>query len=161
MKTLSKLNSQLTLCRPLLDVKKKFLIKISKSVFGKYIKDPSNINTKYLRTKVRKLKKPLEKSGIMYDQIFQSIQNLGVSKITLEGYLSKIIKELIKKINKEILIDYKKFNDLNKDTKIVVINHSVKQLKKNYYDLRSKKIDNLIKNLKREFKKSTLEDAFL
>ena len=157
MKTLSKLNSQLTLCRPLLDVKKKFLIKISKSVLVKYIKDPSNINTKYLRTKVRKLKKPLEKSGIMYDQIFQSIQNLGVSKITLEGYLSKIIKELIKKINKEILIDYKKFNDLNKDTKIVVINHSVKQLKKNYYDLRSKKIDNLIKNLKRrEFKKSTL-----
>ena len=34
---------------------------------------------------------------------------------------------------------------------------SIKKLKKNYYDLRSKKVVNLIKNLKKKnFKKSTL-----
>ena len=74
------MNNQLSLYRPLLDIKKKFLIKISKNIFGKYIKDPSNKNTKYLRTKIRNLKKPLEKSGIKYDQIFRSIQNLSLSK---------------------------------------------------------------------------------
>ena len=87
MKTLSRINSQLNLFRPLLDTKKKFLIKISKNIFGKYFKDPSNKDLKYLRTKIRNLKKPLENSGIKYDQIFRSIQNLSQSKKTLEEYL--------------------------------------------------------------------------
>ena len=38
-----------------------------------------------------------------------------------------------------------------------LINASIKLLKKNYYDLRSKKVENLIKNLNRiEFKRVTL-----
>jgi tRNA(Ile)-lysidine synthase len=157
MKPLSKINSKVSLYRPFLDIKKKFLIKISKIIFGKYFKDPSNKDIKYLRTKVRNLKKPLEKSGIKYEQIFRSIQNLSLSKTTLDRYLKKIFKELIKKVNREILINFKKFKDLSQDTKMALINESIKQLKKNYYDLRSKKVDNLIKILnKKEFKKSTL-----
>ncbi len=157
MKSLSKINNQVSLFRPLLDTRKQFLIKISKNIFGKYIKDPSNKNKKYLRTKVRNLKGPLEKSGIMYEKIFKSIQNLSLSKTTLEGYLNKIFKELIKKKKGEILINLKKYRNLSKDTKIALINKSVKQLKRNYYDLRSKKVQNLIGNLdKKEFKSSTL-----
>ena len=38
-----------------------------------------------------------------------------------------------------------------------MINESIKKLKKNYYNLRAKKVDNLINNLeKRNFKKTTL-----
>ena len=40
---------------------------------------------------------------------------------------------------------------------MALINKSIKKLKKNYYDLRSKKVNNLIKNIeKKDFKKSTL-----
>tara|TARA_S200000501_G_scaffold57311_1_gene47519 strand:- start:630 stop:1649 length:1020 start_codon:yes stop_codon:yes gene_type:complete len=157
MKPISKINNQVSLFRPLLDTQKKFLIKISKTIFGKYFRDPSNKNEKYLRTKVRNLKKPLEKSGIKYEKIFKSIQNLSYSKTTLERYLNNIFKELIKKVNGEILINFKKFIELNNDIKIDLINQSIKQLKSNYYDLRSKKVENLIKSLdKKEFKKSTL-----
>ena len=157
MKALSKINNQVSLFRPLLDTKKEFLIKISKATFGKYFKDPSNKNKKYLRTKVRSLKKPLEKSGIKYEKIFRSIQNLSDSKTTLELYLNNIFKELIKKKNSSISINFKKYKDLNKDTKIALINMSIKELKRNYYDLRSKKVENLIRSLeKREFKNSSL-----
>ena len=157
MKPLNRVNNQVSLFRPLLDTKKKFLIKISKIFFGKYFKDPSNKSKKYLRTKVRNLKKPLENSGIKYEQIFRSIQNLSSSKTTLDEYLNKIFKELITKSNKEILINFNKYKNLSRDTKIALINESVKRLKKNYYDLRSKKVVNLIKNIeKREFKKTSL-----
>ncbi len=139
MSPLSKINSQVYLYRPLLDTKKKFLKKISKNVFGTYLIDPSNKNEKYLRTKMRNLKKPLERSGIKYDQIFRSIQNLSSSKITLDKYLNKIFKELIKKKNNEISINFEKYVKLNKDTKMAIINESIKKLKKNYYDMRSKK----------------------
>ena len=53
MKSLSKINNQVILFRPLLDTQKQFLIKISKTIFGVYLKDPSNKNEKYLRTKIR------------------------------------------------------------------------------------------------------------
>jgi len=157
MKPLNKIDSKVYIYRPLLDIKKKFLIKISKNSFGKFIKDPSNKNIKYLRTKIRNLKKPLEKSGIKYEQIFKSIQNLSLSKETLEEYLNKVFKNLINKKNKEISINFKKYNQLNNDIKIALINESIKLLKNNYYDLRSKKVKNLITNLdKIDFKKSTL-----
>ena len=155
MKPLSKINGQISLYRPLLDTKKKFLIKISKNIFGTYFKDPSNKNKKYLRTKVRNLKKPLENSGIKYEQIFKSIQNLSFSKTTIDIYLNKIFSELIKKVDNEILIDFNKYKILSKDIKMALINESVKKLKKNYYDLRSKKVDNLINSIeRRKFKKS-------
>ena len=157
MKSTTKIHSKISIHRPLLDIKKKFLIKTTKTFFGKYFKDPSNKNTKYLRTKIRGLKKPLEKSGIKYEQIFRSIQNLSLSKTTLEAYLNRIFHELVRKTNKEVLINFKKYNSLSKDTKIAVLNKSIKKLKNNYYDLRSKKINNLIKTIeKKDFKKSTL-----
>ena len=157
MKSQTKINNQVSLFRPLLDTQKQFLVKISKIVFGKYFIDPSNKDQKYLRTKVRNLKKPLEKSGIKYEKIFKSIQNLSQSKKTLDAYLSKIFKEFIKMSNSEILINFKKYKVLNTDIKIALINHSIKQLKSNYYDLRAKKVENLISKLdKKDFKNSTL-----
>ena len=157
MKPLSKINNQVSLFRPLLDTKKKFLIKISKNIFGTYFKDPSNKSEKYLRTRVRNLKKPLENSGIKYEQIYKSIQNLSLSKMTLDRYLNKIFKELINKSNQKILINFSKYKNLSRDIKMALLNESIKKLKKNYYDQRSKKVDNLITNLeKREFKKNSL-----
>ena len=133
------------------------MIKLSKNVFGKYFNDPSNKDIKYLRTKVRSLKKPLEKSGIKYEQIFRSIQHLSSSKAILDTHFNKIFKLLIKKKSSGILIDFKKYKELNNDTKIALLNESIRKLKKNYYDIRSKKVTNLIKNIdKKDFKKTTL-----
>ena len=161
MKPSSNINTKVKLFRPLLDVKKSFLIKISKNIFGTYIKDPSNKDLKFLRTKVRNLKIPLEKSGIKYEQIFRSIQNLTFSRNTLENYLNTIFEKIIKKKNNEISINYKKYDELSDDIKFALINRSIKLLKKNYYDLRSKKVVNLIESLKKkDFKKSTLGGCF-
>ena len=82
---------------------------------------------------------------------------MSSSKNTLDKYLDKIFKDLIKKTKGEIQINFVKYKSLGKDTKISLINESIKQLKNNYYDLRSKKVDNLINYLeKKEFKRSTL-----
>ena len=157
MKISSIIDNKINLFRPLLDVKKKFLIKISNKIFGKYFNDPSNRDLKYLRTKVRKLKLPLKKSGIEYTQILKSINNLASSRATLDEYLKKIFKDLIKKDNKDLLINYKKFKKHNKEVKIALINESIKRLKKNYYNPRAKKVLNLIKDIEKiNFKKNTL-----
>ena len=157
MKSSSKLSNNIILSRPLLDTKKRILIKISKNVFGKYFKDPSNNNKKYLRTKIRNLKRPLLKSGISYDQIIKSINNLASSKETLDDYYNKIFNKIVKRSKKLILIDFIKFKNLNVDIKIKILNDSIKSLKNNYYFVRSKKVINLIKNIESHgFKKGTL-----
>tara|TARA_B100000242_G_scaffold293988_1_gene274061 strand:+ start:1478 stop:2503 length:1026 start_codon:yes stop_codon:yes gene_type:complete len=157
MKQLTKLEGNIKLLRPLLEIKKIKLIKISKDFFGRYFNDPSNKNTKYLRTKIRNLKEPLLKSGINYDQIIKSIKNLASSKEVLDQYLDDIFLRLVKRSKKKILINYKDFNRLNDLVKIKILNKSIKILKKNYYDNRSKKVSNLINTLKvNKFKKASL-----
>ena len=55
------------------------------------------------------------------------------------------------------MINFKKYKELNNETKIALLNESIKRLKKNYYDIRSKKVQNLIQSIsKRDFKKTTL-----
>ncbi|MDC0511685.1 tRNA lysidine(34) synthetase TilS [Pelagibacteraceae bacterium] len=157
MNYLSKIGNNVNLYRPLLETKKKFLIKISKNIFGKYIRDPSNKNEKYLRTKIRNLKKPLEKSGIEYDQIIRSIKNLASSKMTLDLHFKEIFNEMIKKNKKEILVNFDKLKKFNREIKMAIINESVRQLKKNYYSIRSKKICDLINKFENaKFKQATL-----
>ena len=92
MKSMSKINHNIDIYRPFLNTKKKYLIKTSKFIFGKFFKDPSNKNKKYLRTKIRNLKKPLKQSGINYDQIIKSINNLALSRDTLNQYFTANMK---------------------------------------------------------------------
>ena len=148
MKQTNKTNNNINLVRPLLDVKKIQLIKISKVIFGRFYKDPTNKNTKYLRTRIRNLKKSLETSGINYDQVFRSIKNLASSRDTLELYFNKIYKETVKKKKNKIFIRLEGFNSLNKEMKMRVFKKSIKDFTNSYYSPRSKKIFNLIDQIR-------------
>ena len=72
----TKLNG-VNLIRPLLDFNKQQLIYISKKIFGKILKDPSNKDKKFLRTNIRELKGTLEKKGLDFDKIIRSIKNIS------------------------------------------------------------------------------------
>ena len=148
MKQINQLDSNIQLARPLLDFKKEHLIKISKITFGKYFNDPSNKNKKYLRTKIRKLKKHLEKSGIKYDQVFKSINNLASSRDTLDKYFKSIYKKIVKKKQKKIYINFKNFLEYDDEIKMRILMKSIVDLSNSYYSPRSKKIFNLINSLK-------------
>ena len=148
MKQINKINANTHLLRPLLDFKKIQLIKISKLIFGKFYKDPTNKNKKYLRTRIRNLQKSLEKSGINYDRIFQSIKNLASSRDTLDLYFNKIYKDMVNKKKNKILINLEDLNNLNQEMKMRVFKKSIKDFTNTYYSPRSKKIFNLINQIK-------------
>lgn len=147
MKIKSELTSKIKLIRPLLESKKKELIYISKNFFGKFFKDPTNTNIKYLRTKVRRLKKALEISGIHHDQIIKSINNLGSTNDTLNLFTDKIYKNIVKKKKNKLIIDYKIISKENTEIQIKLIGKAIKKISKSYYPPRSKKITTLIRNI--------------
>ena len=103
------------------------------------------------------MKDPLKKSGIEYDQIIRSIKNLASSRITIDEYVKKTIKQIVTKTRGEVLINFKNFKKINNDIKISVINEAIRKIKKNYYNPRSKKVINLIRNVEnKKFTKATL-----
>ena len=148
MKQTNKISGNINLVRPFLDIKKIQLIKISKIIFGKYYKDPTNKDTKYLRTRIRSLKISLEKSGVKYEQIIKSIKNLASSRDTLDLYFNRIYEQIVDFKNNKLLIKKSNFAILNDEMKMRVLQQSIKNLTNTYYFPRTKKILRLIEQIK-------------
>jgi tRNA(Ile)-lysidine synthase len=147
MREISRIDKNIKLFRPTLDFKKKDLVYLTKKIFGKFFIDPSNKNSKYLRTKIRKLIVELEKSGIKKEQIVKSIKNLGSSSDTISLYVKNLYRNLVTKRKKAINIDYLKFSTENIEIQLSILSNAIKNFTKSYYPQRSKKIINVLKLL--------------
>ena len=162
MKFLTKLDKQINLIRPLLDVKKENLIYTAKKVFKKVIKDPSNKDIKFLRVRIRSLKNKLEKSGISHEQIIKSIKNLSATSETLNKYMNKIYKKNVKKKKNEAIVNFKKLKEESLEIQIRILSLVIKNFTGSYYPPRSKKIINLIEGINnKKQKKFTLSKCVI
>ncbi len=146
-----KIDKKISLFRPLLDFKKKDLVYIAKKTFDKIIIDPTNKDKKYLRTKIRRLKSELEKSGIKHEQIIRSINNIASTKDTLNSYLEKVKQTCVETKKKQTVINLKNLFLESDEIKLKVLGNEIKTFSKSYYPPRSKKVMNLINEI--EFKK--------
>ena len=151
MSEIRKIDKKIILFRPLLNFKKKDLIYIAKKNFGKIIKDPTNKDKKYLRTKIRLLKSQLEKSGIKHEQIIKSINNIASTKDTLNSYLERVKQTCVETKKKQTVINLKNLFLEPDEIKLKVLGNEIKIFSKSYYPPRSKKVMNLINEI--EFKK--------
>ena len=92
IKSKLKLNDKVFILRPLIDVSKKDLLYISKNTFNYNVEDPSNLDDKFLRVKVRKLISNLKKDGLTFDKFKLSLNNLNKSNYAIEYYVKQNIK---------------------------------------------------------------------
>ena len=140
MNSTSVLNSNTKIMRPFLTESKKDLIFASKKIFGNFVKDPSNKNKKFLRTKIRKLLPLLNKYGINEEQIIKSINNLKSSSKTINIYFNEILKKIVKQKNRKFIIQKKGLFSINEELQIKILGFIIKSLNKLDYPPRSKKI---------------------
>ena len=94
----------INILRPLLDIEKKDLIYISKTIFNFFVKDPSNINEIYKRTRIRKLLNLLEKEGLDIKKLKLTIDNLKDSDKSIKFYVDRNLLKNSKFIKKKIFI---------------------------------------------------------
>jgi len=152
-----KKDKKVMIVRPLLDIKKDDLVKLTRNIFGKYVKDPSNRDAKYLRTKMRNLNRILEKSGIKPDQIIKSIKNLAMTNDTIDYYLSKFEKNSLKKTKKSYEINLRDLREQTIELQYRILSSSIVKFSGKYYPPRSKKIFNILNKINvGELKKQTL-----
>ena len=146
---------KINLIRPVLNFDKNDLIYLSEYVFGWYIKDPSNIDDKFKRVKVRNLLKQLELEGLDKNKFLLTIKNLKSSNETIKFYTKKNLLENITILEKKRSVILK--DSFFKNSAEVVFrsfSEVIKFMGKKYYPSRGKKIENIIKliNSKPAFK---------
>ena len=153
----TKIKYNINLLRPFLQTNKEDLSYVAKKIFGKTIKDPANTNEKFLRTKIRELKKILEEKGIDLQRIARSIRNISSSKDAINFYVFKSMKKLVKFKKTETILNLSDFEKEPDEIKFRIINRVVRMRAKTYYPPRSQKVLNLISRFEgNKLKKCTL-----
>ena len=157
IKKVSKLNGQ-TYLRPFLEVKKNELIQVSNKIFKFYVKDPSNLDDKYLRSRVRKLRSFMEKEGFGDQRLLSTLGNLNKASEALQFYSDEAEKKYIIKKNNKISISKKLFTQPYE----VIFRSISKFLSKNKdYPPRSKGIERLILDLSQKNKKKVTLGGYI
>jgi len=151
-------SKKLKIIRPLLGFKKKDLIDVSLHYFNEYISDPSNEDEKYLRVRVRKYRKIMEKEGLDTTKIIKTVGNLYSANKALNYYKNKALYKHVAFLSEsKCLINKKIFDEEAGEIIFKSISDILSLVSKKYYAPRSKKIINLISNMKKNnFNKTTL-----
>mgnify|MGYP006083884613 CR=1 FL=1 len=153
----------LNIIRPLLNLEKKDLLYISKKVFNFFIKDPSNVNKDYKRTRIRNLLYSLEEEGLDVKKLKLTIDNLKDSDKSIKFYVDKNLESnlvFLKKKNVYILNN----NFFNQSHEVIFrsLTKIIQKLGNKYYPVRGKSINELIKRIsKKSFTKVTLGGCFI
>ena len=156
-----KINEKILIFRPLLNFSKNELIYISENTFGNYIKDPSNLDNKYLRVYVRNILNNFKfnKKNKNFDL---TLLNLHKSNKALEHYIQKNIDQNVIKNEEKVIVNKNFFSEPDEvvfRSLNIVLNSFSEKAKLS----RGSKIMNLIKNFKnsKDTYKTTLSGCIL
>ena len=158
MATNAKYSSHLKIIRPFLHFKKTDLNYVTLNYFKTYIKDPSNEDEKFLRVRIRKYRKDMEREGLDTRKIIKTVDNLVSANQALNYYKNKALYKHASFVSKnECLINKQIFSEEAGEIIFKSFSDILSLVSGTYYPPRSKKIINLIGRIKKDkFAKSTL-----
>ena len=154
----SKYNKNLKILRPFLSFKKVDLKYVTLNYFKTYIKDPSNENEKFLRVRIRKYRKNMEREGLDTRKIVKTVHNLVSANQALNFYKNKALYKHVSFVSKnKCLVSSQIFSEEAGEIIFKSFSDILSLVSGTYYPPRSKKVVNLINRLKKnKFSKSTL-----
>ena len=141
-------DGDLNILRPLLDLEKNDLIYISTKVFNFFVKDPTNTNEDYKRTRIRTLLKSLKKEGLDEKKFKLTIDNLKNSDKSIKFYVNKNLDNNAFFSNqKNAYILNSSFFEQSHEIIFRTLTKIIQKLGKKYYPARGKSINELIKRI--------------
>jgi len=158
MSVQTKYNSHLKIIRPFLSTEKKSLKYVTLNYFKTYIKDPSNEDEKFLRVRIRRYRKNMEKEGLDTRKIVKTVNNLVSANQALNFYKNKALYKHASFVSKnKCLLNKKIFSDEAEEIIFKSFSDILSLVSGTYYPPRSKKVIDLIVRLKKsKYNKSTL-----
>ena len=153
-----KYNDRLKIIRPFLNLNKEDLRYVTLNYFKTYIKDPSNKDQKFLRVRIRKYRKNMEKEGLDARKIIKTVENLISANQALNFYKNKALYKYVSFVSKnKCLINKQIFTEEANEIIFKSFSDIFSLVSGTYYPPRSRKVINLINRVKKnKFSKSTL-----
>mgnify|MGYP001206994078 CR=1 FL=1 len=151
-------NNQVKIVRPFLKLEKKNLKYVTSKYFKTYIKDPSNRNERFLRVRIRKYRKNMEREGLDTKKIINTVNNLLSANKAINFYKNKALQKHASFLSEnECLINRRLLTDEAEEIIFKSFSDVISLVSGKYYAPRSKKVLNLINRIKKnKFTKSTL-----
>mgnify|MGYP001186577961 CR=1 FL=1 len=151
-------NNNLKILRPFLTFSKMELKYVTIKFFKTYIQDPSNKDEKFLRVRIRKYRKRMEREGLDTSKITKTVNNLLSANKAINFYKNKALQKYASFLTKnKCLINTQIFYEEAGEIIFKSFSDILSLVSGTYYPPRSKKIVNLIDRLKKaRFSKSTL-----
>ena len=158
MQEKTKYNNRLKIVRPFLSFRKNELKYVTLNYFKTYIKDPSNNDEKFLRVRIRKYRKKMEREGLDTRKIKKTVDNLLSANQAINFYKNKALHKHVTFISKnKCVISKQIFLDEAEEIIFKSFSDILSLVSGTYYPPRSKKVLNLINRFKNsKFNKSTL-----
>ena len=140
--------NKINIMRPLLEFEKSDLIYISKKVFNFYVNDPSNVDLKYTRSRIRNFIDELKKEGFDKKKLLLTINNLKKSNQSLLFYVeqNKKINSFLNERKNELVLSENFFNNPY-EVIFRSMTDSIKIIGGKYNTVRGKKIDNILNKI--------------
>ncbi len=141
-----KIDDNFKILRPLIKVEKKELVHISKTVFNFFIKDPSNKNLNFQRSRIRKLISDLEKEGLDKKKLYLTINNLKSADLNIKIYVEDNIKKNTKYLrsSNQFILSQNFFLDHGNEVVFRSFAEVLKKISGKYYPPRGVKIRSAI-----------------
>jgi tRNA(Ile)-lysidine synthase len=154
-------DQDLNIIRPLLNLEKKDLLYLSNEVFSFFVKDPSNINKDYKRTRIRNLLHSLEKEGLDIKKLKLTIDNLKDSDKSIKFYVDRNLEKNVVFLKKKYILSCYFFAQSH-EIIFRSLTKLIQKIGKKYYPARGKSIIELIKAINaKSFSKVTLGGCFI
>ena len=155
--------NNISVLRPLIEFEKKELIYISNTVFNFFVKDPSNQNYIFKRSRIRKIILDLNKEGFDKNKLNLTIKNLKLANKAINFYVERNIKNNAKYINhKNVYILNKCFFDQSEEIIFRSFSLILKKIGNKYYLPRGKSISDLISKINgKKFNRFTLGGCYI
>ena len=148
----NKLNENTNIVRPLILQNKKDLIFTSKKIFNFFVKDPTNNDNYYKRTRLRKLIKSMKEEGFDEYKFRLTLNNLRESNVSINYYVKKNIDTNAKYFkDKSIYILKKSFFFQPKEIVFRSFAQILKIIGMKYYNPRGKSISLMINKINGKF----------
>ena len=140
---------KIRILRPLLDLKKKEIIKYLKEKKVNWIEDPTNVSSKYFRNRLRKILPKLEKKGLTDNKLKKILKRAQKERKKIENKLADWLNKYVD-INSlgYALINFSSLKLLNKDDFIFIFSRILNMISGSFYVPKSKYVYNFYKKIK-------------
>ena len=140
---------KIRILRPLLDLRKKEIIKYLKEEKVNWIEDPTNVSSKYSRNRLRKILPKLEKKGLTDNKLKKILKRAQKERKKIENKFADWLNKYVD-INSlgYASINFSSLKLLNKDDFIFIFSRILNMISGSFYVPKSKYVYNFYKKIK-------------